>query len=455
MFFQNLTRGIEIGANCYLLSLGDSRILLDAGMHPGETGRDALPALDGVEFDSIDSLVLSHAHLDHAGSLPVILRQQPSAQVFMTEPTKDLAVAMLHNSVNVMTSQRWELGVAEYPLFSHREIDTLQHDWQTPRVYRPFPIGNENDAIDCEFFNAGHILGAVGVLFRFRGQTIFYTGDVHFEDQSLTRAAHFPREQVDVLIMETTRGAEQRSPGYTRAGETENLALHIRTALDRGGAVLIPVFALGKTQETLTILAHLKRDGAIRDAPVYLGGLSAKMTTIYDRHAGNSHRHHADFRIFEQMDLVLSSRRQRKEIPYEPGSIYALSSGMMTENTLSNDFARNILPDSRNGLFFVGYTAPSSPGGRILASEPGDNLRLKDGDPVLARDCEVKKFDFSGHGTREAMLEFVRGARPRQVFLIHGDKDATAWFQKAIKTILPSCDVVVATPEEKVALKVN
>ncbi len=468
MLFQNLNRRAEIGANSYLITLGDTRIVLDAGMHPKETGHDALPAFDRLEYDSVDAIIITHAHLDHVGSLPILARQQPSAPIYLTEPTGDLSEAMLHNCVNVMKSQRQELGVTEYPLFTHRELDAITHGWQTRPTRKPFPIGKESDGIECEFFDAGHVLGSVGVMLRYRDQRVFYTGDVNFEDQTLSKAASFPEEHVDTLIIETTRGGEARPEGYTRAQESARLAAAIQNTLGRGGAVLIPVFAMGKTQEVLTMIDGFKRDERILDVPVFIGGLSTKMTTIYDRHAGNSHRHHPDFRILRDMDLVLSSRprgrdrrkkgrngagpRAKNRIRYMPGSIYALSSGMMTEHTLSNSFARNILPDPCNSILFVGYADPESPAGKIKAAAPGDSISLNSEGPALPLCCEVESFDFSGHSIREALHGYLRKTAPKKALLVHGNESACDWFRSAAAESLAGTETLVPQPGEKLHL---
>ena len=192
--FQSLARATDIGANCYLLKLGSSRIILDAGTHPKREGVDTLPDLDQLPYDSIDAIIISHSHLDHVGALPVLMRCQPSAEVYMTEESIELVDSMLHNSVNVMTSQRDELGIPEFPLFTHREVNTIQADGQARPTEEPFPLGH-NDEITCEFFPAGHILGSVGIRLEWNGKSIFYTGDVHFEDQTLS-----PRRQIPAQI---------------------------------------------------------------------------------------------------------------------------------------------------------------------------------------------------------------------------------------------------------------
>ncbi len=464
MHFRNLTRHAGIGANSYLLTLGTSQILLDAGLDPNITGSDALPAFEFLAPGTLDDVILTHSHLDHTGALPVVFRQHPCARFLATEPTRDLTDVLMHNSVNVMTAQRDELGVLEYPLFTHREVNELTARFETRPVRRPFPIGKPADSITCEFFEAGHILGSVGVLIRYRDQSIFYTGDVQFEDQNLSRAAVFPDHPLDTVISETTRGADARPPAYTRAEEIAALGRAIRETIARGGSVLIPVFANGKTQETLLILDQLKKDGAIpAEVPLFIGGLSTKMTIIYDRHADTAHRQRNGFRILEEMDLGFASsgpgrgrggRRKsgRGGIPYRKGAIYALSSGMMTENTLSNRFAARVLPAARDAILFVGYAAPDSPAGIIQAAAPGSQLAVETGGPLLTRACQVERFDFSGHATRDALREFIRGANPARVFLVHGDREATGWVSSALRADLPSAEISIPAAGESLPL---
>ena len=196
MRLTNLTRENEIGANSYLLETSRSRLLLDSGMHPKREGRAALPDLALIGRDPLDGIVLTHAHHDHIGSVPVAQRQSPGTKVYLTELTALLADAMLHNSVNVMSSQREELGITDYPFFTHKEVEEAVLDWIPLRMRRPVQVGE-----DCtiEFFDAGHIPGSAGVRVMADGRSVFYTGDVQFEDQSFCIGADFPREHVDVL----------------------------------------------------------------------------------------------------------------------------------------------------------------------------------------------------------------------------------------------------------------
>src|ERR1700736_2318180 len=191
--FINLTRRTEIGANSYYLEAAGQRLVLDSGMHPKEEGEESLPNFRALGDRQLDAIVLSHAHLDHVGTLPVLMRRQPNARIFMTEATAEIGNALLHNSVNVMTRQREELGTTLYPLFTHRETDRLADRWQTCPMRQTYTLAGERtsvrdaDTLTFEFFDAGHVLGSAGVLLRSEGRAIFYTGDANFDDQTIAQ----------------------------------------------------------------------------------------------------------------------------------------------------------------------------------------------------------------------------------------------------------------------------
>jgi len=452
--FQSLNLRAEIGGNSYVLNLKGETLLLDAGMHPKEEGADALPRYHNIPFDSADGIVVSHSHLDHIGTLPVAQRDQPSAPVYLTPGTAALGENLLHNSVNVMSSQATELGIKEYPLYHHREIEYLQERWMPREYERPFHlVEGDIDSSSITFYDAGHILGSAGVLIEKDDKTIFYTGDVHFKDHTLIKGARFPNlDKPDLLIMETTRGDDLRPTDYTRADEEERLAQCINHALDAGGSALIPVFAIGKTQEILTMLDNFKDDARIPEhTPIYIGGLSTKMTVAYDKFSRSTRRSRPGFEILRDMDVVTGSRRRKRTpIEYKPGAIFCLSSGMMSEKTVSNVFARGFLPNPNNSLLFVGYSAPETPGGAIRAAKTGDLIRL-DGTHKVPLNCEVHEFDFSGHARREELLDFAVKARPKKILLVHGDPPAAAWFEAQLKNKLPNSEVVIPQPGLKIS----
>ncbi len=458
MEFWNLTRNVEIGANSYLLKIKGKTIVLDSGLHPKGEGLAATPDFDVIPPGSVDSVIVTHAHQDHIGSLPFLTRREPNARVLMTDATARVADIMLHNSVNVMTRQREEHGLTEYPLFTHRGVEFSRQQWIPCRTRLPYTLtgeratSSERGEPTIEFFNAGHILGAAGVLIRANGKTIFYTGDVNFDNQTLIQGADFPEEGVDILIMETTRGDSPLPAGFTRAKEEERLARAIRDAFNRGGSVTIPVFALGKTQELLAMLWRMRLRGLLAPVPIYIGGLSTKLTGLYDALSHDSQRAHPELQLLQELAPYVLSGNEVFTIPPRKKCIFALSSGMMTENTLSNLFARRVIGDANQSLFFVGYSDPESPAGRIRSAEPGADIVLDSKLPPIKLKCQIEEFAFSAHASRETLLNYAVGLRPKKIVLVHGDRPAIEWFQLKLYRELPDTEVIVPEPGKKVSL---
>lgn len=456
MELVNLTRNVEIGANSYLLRTRGKSLILDSGMHPKAEGLAAIPNFSLVPEGSVDAIIVTHAHQDHIGSLPYLTRREKQARVFMTPSTNRVADVMLHNSVNVMVRQREEHNIEAYPLFTHRGVELSRSAWQSCPTRRRFDFTGERTSDEgtpsFEFYPAGHILGAAGVMIRSEGKTVFYTGDVNFENQTLMRGADFPESGVDTLIMETTRGDSPTPAGLTRAKEEERLARSIRAAFDRGGSVTIPVFALGKTQELLAMLWRMRLRGLLAAVPIYIGGLSTKLTNLYDTLAQDEQRLHPELQLLQELAPYVLSGNEVFTISPRKKCIFALSSGMMTENTLSNLFARKILADPNQSLFFVGYSDPESPAGRIRAAQPGDSVVLDPKQPPIKLECHIEEFNFSAHATRESLLNYAVALRPKKIVLVHGDRPAIEWFQLKLYRELPETEVLIPEPGKRVLL---
>jgi len=423
------------------------RVVIDTGMHPKEEGLTAQPRYELIEDDTADAIIITHSHLDHVGTLPVCVQRQDKAKVFITPETAELASAMLHNSVNVMESKRTELGISDYPFFRHGELDRMKGKFERRNVGRKFDV-DDAGKLRAEFFDAGHIMGSVGVMFEAEGKKVFYTGDVNFEDSTIQKGAVFPDEEVDVLIVETTRGEQPRRADYSRREEENELAAAIDGVLKRGGSALLPVFAMGKTQEVLAMLQRFKEEGRVNaKTPVYIGGLSTKMTTIYDKFSDVTRRNRRGFKFLTDMELAGGNKKRVGPIPFNNGCIYALSSGMMTEKTVSNNFARQgLLENKKHGLFFVGYADSATPGGKIRASKQGDMVELDPAYPPVKLNCEVRVFDFSGHSTRAAIADFAVRVKPKKIFLVHGDEGAMAWFRQELQNRLPDAEIIIPEP---------
>src|SRR5205823_13454877 len=198
----------------------------------------------------------------------------------------------------------------------------------------------ERGALTLRSCVGGHVPGSAGILVRSEGTAVFDTGDVDIDYQTIMQAAVFTVETVDVLIMECTRGDHAKAGGWTRAGEERRFAEALESAFERGACVLIPVFALGKTQEILAMLYKFRRHRLLPEFPIYIGGLSSKFTDIYDRRAHTTLLQLPRLQLIREAGPFILNDETVRDAPLRAGRAYVLSSGMMIPNTLSNVLGR-------------------------------------------------------------------------------------------------------------------
>jgi Cft2 family RNA processing exonuclease len=448
----NLNPDKDIGATAWFVEMEGHRLLMDAGTHPKREGREGLPLYHLIKGEEVEAIAISHCHHDHVGSLPVALRYFPQAQVLMSELSYFLVERVLHNSVNVMKRQRDDLGLKEYPLFSHDEVDEIAPLFQGLKYNREIDWGTFSKkrkgflSPTLEFYDAGHALGSAGLMVRGKKETLFFTGDVCFHDQTILRKARFEGVKADVLIMETTRGNRAMKPGATRESEIQRLSQAIERALERKGSILIPTFALGRTQEVLALLALLIEEGKLRPQPIYIGGLGRVFTEIYDLEAHRTHRQYPNLQLREALNLVVLEHGQAGKMKLGGGRLFVMTAGMMSENTAAHDLALRMIGDEEQAIFFVGYTDPDTPGGRLKAAKAGQTFILSGSGGEVTRRCEVEDFDLTAHANRDDLLNFVGQVEPRAVLLGHGEDDSRQWFEEQIRARYPKIRTIQPGP---------
>lgn len=433
----------DIGANCLFLEVGPFRILVDAGVHPKKTGRDALPLITKIPDRSLDFIILTHCHLDHLGALPLVLRRHPQAKVICSPASAMLVRRILRNSVTVMLRQREETGCRDYPFFTYEELDSIESrlmpvPLQAPKTYRA-----HNDEITLTLYPAGHVAGAVGALLEHKRKKHFVTGDVLFHDQMTIRGAAFPRVPVDTLIMETTRGATPHHADHTRESEVVRLLQSVRDTVNGGGSILISAFAFGRMQEVIMMLHEAWKERTLPDCPIFCSGLGVDLAEYFDsigRKTGT-----VAFRKSLMRDLrlrPLQGKFVEPGVDLQERGIYLLSSGMLVQNTPAWRISANLLDHPKNTIAFVGYCDPETPGGRLLAAKPGDEFPYPALDYTARVRAKIERFHMSGHADREELLRFAAELTPKTIWLTHGDPPARDWFAAELPKRLPQTRVV-------------
>ena len=278
----DLNRDGGIGANSLFIELAGLNLLIDSGLHPKKAGRLATPDFSQIRGKKLDLIIITHCHLDHIGSLPVVMREHPEAAVVMTTSSRMLIERMLHNSANVMLRQKEEENIPDYPLFTHEEIERFGKRLVGLNFGHAKHFRSNKSEIEIIFHPAGHVAGAAAVEIRHGQRGIFVTGDVMFENQRTLDGAKFPTGHFDTLVTETTRGNTERAVEKSRGAELARLMTSINNTIQRGGSFLLPVFALGRMQEILAVVHDARNFRRLVDCPIYASGLGLDLVDYFD-----------------------------------------------------------------------------------------------------------------------------------------------------------------------------
>lgn len=453
----------KIGASCYYLNVEGTGILLDAGQSPSDDSVDGLPRLDLLDDDPdhvIDHVVITHAHHDHVGALPTVIRKWPHAAIHMTVATRHLLDTLLPASARLQARRAKESGTVGPIGLTEEEVEAVTYLFNGHSLEERFDLTGllGRSHVTGHFYHAGHVLGAAGLLVEFEEgglrRRLFYTSDTNLRNQTIHPGGEYPDPPIDVLILESTLGADSDIENTTRRSEEEALCEAITRTLARGGRVLLPVFALGRAQEVLALIDRFKRRGRIPDSvPVYTSGLMRGVSDIYDRTRYSSPRLDPEFEVYGvDQKRMPRSRAAATNVLQEP-AIHVASSGMMLENTLSNRLAQRLMSDEKSGIFFVGFIKDSAPGSRLLEGfENGTTVSLDPTHKPQKVRCEVGKFRLTGHSNRRDLISLVERLNPQITVLVHGDPEARSWMADNIRFFHPDTEVVLSEQGQPLTL---
>jgi putative mRNA 3-end processing factor len=386
VFVDCLGASREVGRSAFMLNT-DKKILLDYGIKIfDETGVPKFPLDSGLKPDLA---VLSHAHLDHSGCIPALYAGN-RMKWYSTPPTKDICEILWADSMKIMGDS------LPYSLAHYKKA---LRSWD-PMLYRT-PI--RTGGTELELFDAGHISGSAMIEARYEGKSFFYTGDFKCQDTRMHKGASYV-DGVDVLMIESTYARREHPP---RAEIEERLMEHIHETIDNGGNVLLPSFALGRTQELVSLIRSHDSE-----TPVFVDGMGRDITKVYMNHPRYI-KDPAGFRKAVRAVTMVAGIPDKRAATRSP-SVIITSAGMMNGGPVLG-YLNNLNADSK--VIFTGYCVEGT-NGWLLQNK---GVIMKEG-AELSIDLPVEYLDFSAHAGREEILEFIRRANPEKVLLVHGEK---------------------------------
>jgi len=412
-----LGAGQEVGRSALLLK-GKDNILLDYGLKLNPTTHVQadmeLPAKTEhpkAIKEPLTVIILSHAHLDHSGAIPS-LYIDAGAPLFLTEATLELSNLLWKDTLKIAKLTGEDCG------FKPQHVDNTNNsafyiDYRVPVQISPHT--------KITFFDAGHIVGSVMALIETEKKKILYTGDFRATESRMFRGYDRRLPQVDVLITETTYAD---APHQDRKEQEKELIDDIKETLDNRGIVILPAFAIERSQELVSIL-----DKHNIKVPVYLDGMAKKATTIFAQYP-NQFVEYARFKkAVDRIEFVKNQKKREKIISANKPCIIITTAGMLEGGPVLG-YIRDLGDDPRNKIILTGYQVEGTNGKRLL-----DKGKLYIDGKIYTPRAKVTKHSLSAHADKSELLELIKKVKPKKVICVHGDKDITFYFKNELKKL--------------------
>ncbi len=423
----------QVGRSCILLETQDTKILMDCGVNVASPD-EPYPYLDALRFplNELDAVVISHAHLDHAGFVPYLFKSGYQGPVYCTPPTRDLMALLQFDYIDVLVKNGKE------PPYTERDVKEMIK-YCIPRDYGE--ITDIAPDMRLTFHNAAHILGSATCHLHIGdgAHNLVYTGDLKFGFTRLFNNAEYDFPRLETLVIESTYGGKN-DLFIDRQLAEERLIRVIQETLKSGGNVLIPVFAVGRAQEIALVLEEYFRRGTF-EASIYVDGMTKEASAIHTAYpeylrTGVQRRVLQNDSPFTSDLFVEVNAKNRAEILEKGKAIVMASSGMLTGGA-SLDYFYKMAEDPRNTIVFVGWQGEGSLGRKVqtgsikslgVAQENGKTKELK-------INMRVETLEgFSGHSDHNQLVAFIRALKPKpkRVLVCHGDRENTIEFARYV-----------------------
>lgn len=428
----------EVGASCTLIEIEGRRILVDAGIRMGAAQGSQLPnfsVLDDVGLP--DEVLVTHAHTDHTGALPVLVNSLPAGvKVYCTPATQAITRVLLSDAVKLMAQDR----DGELPLYPPEAADAALGRMVGVPWLATVPICD--GALTATWIPAGHILGAALIYVEGVRESVLMTGDVSVANQLTIPGMVVPQCRPDVMVMESTYGNRQHAD---RAQQEAALALRVAEVIEAGGKVLVPAFAVGRSQEVILILARAMRRKQIPEFPVFVDGMVRSVNAVYsafgeDLAPAVRRRAERDEDVFYSDTVgAVSSPADRRRVLSGPPCCIVASSGMLIGGA-SSFYAERLAGDAANLIAITGYQDEESPGRALLdlmqARDPEERVLMLNGQRISVA-CQVEPYSLSAHADGGELTGLVQRLKPRTCFLVHGDAEARGALSSMVDVYVP------------------
>ncbi|MBM3895707.1 MAG: beta-CASP ribonuclease aCPSF1 [Thaumarchaeota archaeon] len=418
----------QVGRSCMLLTTAESKILIDCGVNPGaKSPMESYPRLDwaNITLDDLDAVVISHAHLDHTGFLPVLCKYGYKGPIYCTEPTLPMMNVIQLDAIKVAAAQ------GRAPLYSEADVKQIMRQAITLSYGTVTDISPD---IKLVLSNAGHILGSATCHFHIGNgdHNFVYTGDLKFGKSILFESANWNYPRVETLLIESTYGAKEDIQP-TREEVEAAFVNAVNTILKDGGKVLIPIPAVGRAQEIMMVINQYMKSGQMVEAPIFMEGMIAEATSIHEAYPEYLARDlrqkilETDDNPFDSEYFTNIEHGDAREEPLRDGTpcIIMATSGMLEGGPVLEYF-KNIATSKKNKIVFVSYQVNGTLGRRVLDGAKQVSMLGREGKvEVVNVECGVEKLDgFSGHSDYNQLMSFVHKLRPklRRVLVNHGER---------------------------------